>query len=96
MKVANPAAKAGQTVTFQVYLPADARISAVQPFVQQDAAGGYLWTGNYKSLSSLKLGAWNTIQVQVPANASLLSSLGVEFTLNGTYSGNVCIDSVSF
>ena len=96
VKVLNPAAKAGQTVTMYVYLPADARISGVQPFVQQNASGGNVWTGNYQPASALKFGAWNKLSVQVPANAALLSSLGVEFTTNGTYNGSVCVDSVGF
>jgi hypothetical protein len=95
-RVANPAAKAGQSVTFRIYLPAGARLSSVQPFVLQGAAGGWRWTGNWQPLSALRQGAWNTITVQVPANAALLSSLGVEFTTSGSYSGTVYIDSVNF
>lgn len=96
VKVLNPAAKAGQTVTAYVYLPPDARISGVTPFVQQNASGGNVWTGNYQPASALKFGAWNKVSVTVPSNASLLSSMGIEFTTNGTYSGSVCIDNVSF
>jgi len=94
--VANPAAKAGQTVTFHIYLPQGAAISAVQPYVLQGAAGGWQWTGNWQPASALKLGAWNTLTVTVPANAALLSSLGVQFATNGTFSGTVNVDSVNF
>lgn len=95
-RVANPAAKAGQSVTFRIYVPSGARLSSVQPFVLQGAAGGWRWTGNWQPLSALRQGAWNTITVQVPTNAALLSSLGVEFTTSGSYSGTVYIDSVNF
>jgi hypothetical protein len=96
VSVANPAAKAAQTVTFRVYLPAGAAISSVQPYVLQGAAGGWRWTGNWQPISALKTGAWNTLTVQVPADAALLSSLGVQFSTNGAFNGTVYIDSVNF
>ena len=95
-QVVNPAAKAGQVVTFRVFIPTGARLSAIQPFVLQGAAGNWRWTGTYKALSSLKQGAWNTVTVTVPSNAALLASLGVQFTTSGTYTGTVYVDSVSF
>ena len=95
-QVANPAAKAGQKVTFRVFIPSGARISAIQPFVMQGAAGNWRWTGTYKSLSSLTQGAWNTVTVTVPSNAALLAALGVQITTSGAYSGTVYVDSVNF
>jgi hypothetical protein len=62
----------------------------------QNASGNWKWTGSWKAIGSLKLGAWNTVTVQVPSDAALLSSLGVQFTTSGTYSGTVYIDSVNF
>jgi hypothetical protein len=94
--VSNPAAKAGQTVTFRVYLPTGARLSSIQPYVMQNASGNWKWTGNWQAISGLKLGAWNTLTVQVPSDAALLSSLGVQFTTSGAYTGTVYIDSVNF
>jgi hypothetical protein len=41
-------------------------------------------------------GAWNTLTVQVPQDAALLSSLGVQVTTNGTFNGTVYVDSVNF
>lgn len=95
-RVSNPAAKAGQTVTFRIFLPTGARLTSLQPYVMQGASGGWKWTGTWKAISSLQLNAWNTITVKVPSNAALLSSLGVQFTTSGTYSGTVYIDSVNF
>ena len=95
-RVSNPAAKAGQTVTFRIYLPTGARLSSIQPYVMQGASGNWKWTGSWKSISSLQLGAWNTVTVTVPSNAALLSSLGVQFTTSGTYTGTVYVDSVNF
>lgn len=95
-RVANPAAKAGDTVTFRIFIPNGARLASIQPFVLQGAAGGWRWTGNWQAASALRQNAWNTITVQVPSNAALLSSLGVEITTSGNYNGTIYIDSVNF
>jgi hypothetical protein len=94
--VANPAARAGQTVTFRVYIPSGARLASIQPFVQEGAAGGWRWTGAYRPLSQLRQGAWNSITVVVPSNASPLASMGVEITTSGKYNGTLYVDSVAF
>lgn len=94
--VPNPAAKAGRTVTFRVFVPGGARLASIQPYVLQGAAGGWRWTGAYRSLSQLRPGTWNSISVVVPSNAAPLASLGVEITTSGSYTGTVYVDSVTF
>jgi hypothetical protein len=94
--VQNPAAHAGQTVTFRVYIPAGARLASIQPFVQQGASGGWQWTGAYKPLSQLRQGAWNTITVAIPSSAAPLAYLGIEITTSGRYSGTLNVDGVTF
>jgi hypothetical protein len=87
---------AGARVTFHVWWPAGAPISAIQPYVQQNAAGNWAWTGNWQSTANLKPGNWNTLTVQVPSNAAPLSGLGVVFTKTGTAATTAYIDSVSY
>lgn len=94
--VANPSVRAGAIVTFRIYIPTGARIASVQPYVLQGAAGNWTWTGNWQPIASLRSGAWNTISVQVPANAAALASLGVQLATNGSYSGSIYIDNVTF
>ncbi|QRO02404.1 hypothetical protein JRI60_05815 [Archangium violaceum] len=95
--VANPTVTAGKTVSFRVWVPPNHGISGVQPFVQQGAAGGWQWTGKWTGNTALKAGDWNTITVQVPANAvTPLSQLGVEFITQTAWSGTVYVDSVSW
>lgn len=96
VSVASPSTPAGATVTFRIFIPTGARIAWVQPYVLQGAAGGWTWTGNYQPIASLRTGTWNTLTVNVPANAAALSSLGVQFGTSGTYDGTVFIDSVSY
>ena len=75
-------------MTFHVWIPVGSGITAVQPFVQQNAAGGWLWTGAYQSISTLTPGAWNTMTVTVPANAvTPLFETGVQFFTGGPWTG---------
>ncbi len=96
VKIASPAVGAGKSVTFHVWVPAGSVVSGIQPYVLQGAAGGWAWTGNWQSGANVQAGSWNTLVVKVPANASALSELGVEFALNGTAKGTAYVDSVSW
>ncbi len=95
-KVLNPAVPAGRTVTFHVWIPSGTTLSAVQPYVLQGAGGNWTWTGNWKAIGSLQAGAWNTLSLQVPANAAALAELGVVFTLSGASSSAAYIDSIAY
>jgi hypothetical protein len=96
--VANPATPAGATVTYHIWIPANSSITAIQPYVQQGASGGWTWTGNYLTIGSLQAGAWNTLMVGVPSNAVLpLAELGVQFfTGNGRWSGTAYLDVITW
>jgi hypothetical protein len=95
--VANPATGAGRVVTVHVWIPTGSAITSVQPFVQQRTDAGLRSTGARVQIGNLTAGAWNTIQVQVPANAvTPLNELGVEFTTNATWTGTVYVDSVGW
>jgi len=97
VKVASPAVPAGATLTFHIWIPSGSALSAVQPYALQGAAGGWAWTGNWRSASSLQAGAWNTLTVAVPANAAALAEVGVLFTLSGASGGAAAyVDSVSY
>jgi hypothetical protein len=94
--VMNPEARAGQIVSYRIYVPTDARIHSVQPFVLQDGSGQWAWTGQLQDAAGLKRGEWNTLTVQVPTTASALSSIGVQFTTDGVFEGTLYVDSVDF
>ncbi len=95
--VLNPDVKPGATVTFHVLIPTGCGLTSIQPYVLQNSTGGWTWTGTYTALSNIKEGTWNTITVTVPANASTLYSLGVQFNSGTTKWSGVCyIDSVSY
>ena len=94
--VTQPSAPAGATVSFRVWLPTGHRLTGVQPFVQQGAAGNYVWTGAWASAASLTPGAWNTVSVQVPAGAAALSQLGLELFTSGAGTAPLFVDAVAW
>jgi hypothetical protein len=96
VRVASPGTPKGTTVTFRVWFPSGSRISGVQPYVLQGAAGGWAWTGSWRSPSQLSQNAWNTITVTVPPNAAALAELGVNFVTDATWSGTAYVDSVTW
>jgi hypothetical protein len=87
---------AGNTITFRVYLPVDAPINWIQPYAQEGAAGNWNWHGNWTPVGGLQVGAWNTITVDIPANAQAIEFVGVQFSMSQPYSGTVYVDNVSF
>ena len=97
VSVGNAAVPAGRTVSFRFWLPSGSRVSAVQPYVQQGLAGGWAWTGQWTGTAALRAGEWNTVTVQVPANATTpMFQLGLEIITNAAWSGTVNVDSVSW
>jgi hypothetical protein len=96
-RVASPAVAAGQVVTFHVFVPTATGLASVQPYLLQGAAGGWAWTGSWRSAASLAAGQWNTITVQAPANAvTPFAELGVEITTSASFTGACYVDAVNW
>ena len=73
-------------MTFNVWIPASiAGITGLEPFAMQGAAGNWGWSNSWYAPSQLKLGAWNTLTVQLPANSAALAQLGVQFTTSAAW-----------
>ena len=95
--VTSPGVAAGKTVTFHVWIPAGSTVTSVQPYVQQGASGNWTWTGTETPISDLKLGAWTTLTVIVPLNATTpLHQLGIEFKTSDPWSGTCYLDTISW
>ncbi|HTE42065.1 MAG TPA: hypothetical protein VK629_14665, partial [Steroidobacteraceae bacterium] len=90
-----PAVQAGDTVTFHIYVSADANIDWIQPFAIEGEAGNWAWHGNWQPIENLQLGAWNTLTLTVPENATPLDAIGLEVSAPESYTGTIYIDSVS-
>jgi hypothetical protein len=92
--VGNVAMAAGATITFHIWIPSGAKISAVQPFVQDQ---NWTWIGNYVGSGSLTFSAWNTITVTLPANAPTpMQKMGVQFFTSAAWTGTCYIDAISY
>jgi hypothetical protein len=97
ISVAAPSTPRGAAVTFRVWVPAGSQLASVQPYVLQGAGGGWAWTGSWRAATSLTRGQWNTIVVQVPANAAVpLAEMGVEFTTSAGGSAAAYVDAVTW
>ena len=96
VRVPLPSVPAGATVSFRIRIPSGSKITSVQPYVLQGAAGGWAWTGNWQSINSFTAGTWKTLTVTVPSNAAPLAELGVEFATSAAWSGTVHIDAVGW
>jgi hypothetical protein len=93
----SPTTPAGSTITFHLWVPSGHHVSGAQPFVQEDSAGAWRWTDSWYSGTALVPGAWNTLTLQVPADAAVpLHRLGLMLHTDATWSDTVAVDSVSW
>ena len=81
-------------VTFHLFIPASAPLTAVEPYVLE--TGTYRFTGRRTATASLNHDAWTTIRVSVPANTAAIQRLGVRLEASGRWTGTVYIDSVGW
>lgn len=86
----------GSTVEFRIWVPrmalTNSYLTGIIPFFMDK---NWAWTGNPANLSALTGDAWNTVTVQVPANAvAPFNQIGIQFDCSGTWDGIVYIDTV--
>jgi hypothetical protein len=97
--VTPPAIAPGTVVTFHVLFPVGAAIEWVQPYIQEGPESlptAYRWTTGFTLGTDLVYGDWNTIPVQLPIPATVVTSLGVQFKSLSAWSGTVYVDSVGW
>ncbi|MGC2662163.1 MAG: glycoside hydrolase family 18 protein [Bryobacteraceae bacterium] len=87
--VSNTSMKQGGTVTFHVYMPADAAVSSVTAFIGNTS---YQWSTDTQT-TTFTPGAWTTFTIKVPANAM---ELGVSFESSDYWTGVAYIDAVNY
>lgn len=92
-----PSTQPMATVTFRVWYPADSKLIAIQPFVQQGLEGNYAWTGNFYGMDQLTPDAWNAVTVTVPPDAlTPLLQIGVQFITGDAWTGVCYLDTVTW
>lgn len=83
---------AGATVTFRVWVPAGHQLTSIEPYLQD-----YHWAWSATSYTSLTAGAWNTLTLEVPPDATTpLQRLGLRFSTGAAWSGTVYVDSIDW
>lgn len=92
----------GTRVWFRFWLPADAALSAVQPYVMYwdgdpRAGGRSRWSGHWAMLADLRVGDWNDVFVDAPLDLVQLAELGVQFlSYQQPWHGVAFIDAVDW
>ncbi|MES1183997.1 MAG: hypothetical protein ABUL60_09280 [Myxococcales bacterium] len=82
----------GATVSYRVYVPQGAPVTAIQPYV---ADKNFVWAQRYNT--NLPRNAWIPVSAVVPANAQLpAQEIGVKIYLSAPYSGPIYIDAVQW
>jgi len=94
VKPPTPAIPPSAQVTFHVFIPASAPLTAVEPYMLE--TGTYRYTARRTLAAGLSRDAWTTIRVSVPANAAAILRLGVKLEASGPWTGTVYIDSIGW
>lgn len=80
----------GDTVTFEVFIPAGAPVVGIQPYI---ADANFAWGESWNT--SFPYNGWVTVAATVPEYATLpAQELGVKFYVDSYYNGPVYIDAV--
>jgi hypothetical protein len=88
-----PAIPVRSTITFHVYIPAAAQLSAVRCYVLNDAFT-LIYTDT--PASALKRDGWTTVTLAVPATETNIIRLGVKLFSTGAWTGTVYVDSIDW
>jgi hypothetical protein len=90
-----PAIPAGSVVTFHVYVPRSAAITAVVAYALEGGPN-YRFDNTFVAAASLARDAWTTVRVTVPADAAAILRIGVRFEMAGAWTGTLYLDSIDW
>lgn len=90
-----PTISPGSKATFHVHIPTDAAVSGFQPYLNEGdtSTPPYRFTGSWGNPMP---GTWQTIEVMAPSDVTGLLKAGVQFFVNGAWTGQVYVDSVDW
>jgi hypothetical protein len=88
-----PAIPVRSTITFHVYIPAAAQLSAVRCYVLNDV---FTLVYTDTQTSALKRDGWTSVTVAVPATETNIIRLGVKLFSSGAWTGTVYVDSIDW
>jgi aryl-phospho-beta-D-glucosidase BglC (GH1 family) len=83
---------AGATVSFRVWLPAGHQVTSIEAYLQD-----YHWGWAASWYGSFTAGAWNTLTITVPPDATTpLQRLGLRISTGAAWSGTLYVDSIDW
>jgi hypothetical protein len=84
----------GQLVTFRVFIPSNAPVTAAQPYVSDK---NWQWSSSWYNISAGMKGSWQTFTVSLAGSAALPArEVGIKFYQNGSYNGPIYVDAVTW
>jgi hypothetical protein len=82
-------------ITFHVYVPADAPIDWIQPFIQEDVTFSFI--GVFRGTGTFTKGGWSNVDVIVPTTVvNPIYKVGVQVHTMGAWTGTIYVDSVNW
>lgn len=92
VQVGNVSLRAGEQVTFHVWVPSGSSVSALQVFMQEGAATSWRWTAEWKPVSALTPNGWSSFTLTAPGAG--VERLGVQFDVAGGAATTVYVDAI--
>jgi hypothetical protein len=81
-------------VTFRVFIPSSAPVTAIQPFV---ADHNWQWSASWTPVGAAQKGSWQTVTVMLAPGATLpVREVGIKLYQSGSYNGPVFVDAVDW
>lgn len=91
---------AGSTIVFRLWVPADAKIGVVQPYLMPHNADwtDVKWNSAYSTYENLKKGAWNELSFKLPddTDPKYAQQIGIQMKTTDTDEFTVYVDSIDW
>lgn len=93
LRVDNPKLKPGDKIQYKIYVPLDAKVVKISPYVLDK---NWAWVGQDYLISKLTPGTWNSVEITVPKDAvAPMNRMGIQIKTDGLWSGSVWIDDLT-
>ncbi|MFZ5988339.1 MAG: glycoside hydrolase family 9 protein [Bacillota bacterium] len=90
----------GTTVTYRIWIPSGAPITAIQPYIMPHNADWTIvkWNSAWRSYDMVEKDAWNEISLTLPADTdpTLPQQMGVQIQTSGEGEFTVYVDSIDW
>ncbi len=92
--------KPGETVTYRIWIPADAPIRSIQPYIMPHSSDWttFDWYSTWAGYEYVEKGAWNEFTLTLPETAdhSLPQQFGIQCEVSGSGDFTIYVDSIDW